>query len=766
MQPAEDSANGEPVSSRCKLYKLDGKSWEAVGVGHAWVNTTDGQPGGRLMLVDEDDTRRLLVSQTVEATSQEYLRQDDVILFTHQTTQDEYGLSFEDPAGCTSVWNQLCVARGIATEEPAESPHVAEVTRLLGEGAVPPAERGHLQRLAEFLENQFTRPVRDAIAGYFKGQGYLELLLELFDESETLEDIGNLHCIWRILRSMVLLNSNELLSEMVQPASILRVIACFEYNPLRPNKRLNHRKFLSSVRFLNPAGLSGPLCERIRTIYLLQYLKDTVLAAVLDEPSFESINSMVILLRNEALRVIARSCTKDGVLNHIFTTIRDFAAEAEVRTQLLCFLDEIINAARWLIPQHRQGFLEHLIREAHILRIVALYIRDDSEKVRQAAAGICRNIAVFDVNQVRQFSLAEAEAGEPCMFLRMLFEQFVHEEVEGLQHQWADVVRLIVETQQQKQQYAQQVDPSIPEMPPEFLRLLYEPLPPDDPKLPVIMDTLFRPIVFHPLHAAVDDVPEIHRWIHDDPGRLARTLFCVMPVITSCLQGHKRMGSYVLQRHIPEKVVRILGSDKAAVSRDRLTVLWFVKSMVSVHNEVLSRYIADQDLFSVVFQTLEHSSARANCDLPASTCLSMLKEVWKDNEQTLLKYLAEKYSGLLLDQRCMFGTEVGEMIMKKHEANATRLRHVAALADWQAFVPKLKEKDDPYFDEPLSPGTKGYDEQVEELTAQGQKRPREEGPDDPEPGTPKSARIPDPIDTPSQPSADAEGDLPMADGSA
>eukprot|EP01062_Namystynia_karyoxenos_P073995 TRINITY_DN70811_c0_g1_i1.p1 TRINITY_DN70811_c0_g1~~TRINITY_DN70811_c0_g1_i1.p1 ORF type:complete len:843 (+),score=312.63 TRINITY_DN70811_c0_g1_i1:93-2621(+) len=777
MPAAAFDDGAEPRITRCKLYQLGQGDWKPVGVGHAWVDVKDGGgAGGRLLMVDEEDPRNILVTHSIDCNSQAYERQQlTLILFTDQATQDEFGLSFEKADGCAMIWKQLCKARGVTCGPP---PPGSEEPQRVSPAAedVPPAD--NLPELAAFLDNFFgpnmqrLLHVREQVVAHIIQQGYLAKVFEQFDEAEKEQDVATMHVIWRVLRSLLLFNSTEMLRELVSGPNIRKVIGCFEYNPNRPTKRLHHREYLEQVQFNDPLHLDEGLHERITQVHLVQYLKDTVVASVLDDVSYESLNSYLLITRNDILRNVV--CSEDNMTT-IFSVIANPESAKCIREQLLLFLEEMVVCAKTLPPQHRADFLEYLVKQG-LFDVLIGYICDDDEKMRHAVAGICWSVALDDVNHIRNFCLDAEQKSKGCLFLRMLFHQTVKEEVEGLQSQWADIVRLIVETAQQKSLYTLQGACQPPEVPPGFLAVLFERLPPENPVQEPIIDTLFRGVVYHPANITQDKVPEIWESMYADDARNVHVNYTVLPLVTSCIIGHPhRMGPHLIQNDLPPKVIRML--NRPRVPRILLVaVLWFIRALVASNVTMLHAYIIEKDILEPVFAQLA-AVRGGSCDMITSTALSIVDVIWKENCQALLEHCVTKYSEVLNGR--MAGTEVGKMFVKRHEQNVDRKARYGADAvtgtiarpnpdgrTLGSFAPKLQEQDSSearYFDTDEEPGAAAaegalgslatqYDDQVAQMEGDDQGRKRKRSPDaaeeegqadEPQPSSPKQSR-PDP----------------------
>lgn len=71
-------------------------------------------------------------------------------------------------------------------------------------------------------------------------------MLELFRESEDLNNIESLHTLYDIFKNIFLLNRNSLLEVLFADENIFDVVGALEYDPAAPFHK-KHREFLRSI---------------------------------------------------------------------------------------------------------------------------------------------------------------------------------------------------------------------------------------------------------------------------------------------------------------------------------------------------------------------------------------------------------------------------------------------------------------------------------------------------------------------------------------
>ena len=687
------------ISTRCKLYRLSESHWEAIGVGHAAVELRAETPGGGLlMVVDEEDMSTLLVRHVLEAGClQNYTRQQDtLILFSNKNAGDagdDCGLSFENKEGCQVVWDALVLALNGGVPPPLSGGPMDEVMSL----TLPPPTLASLPELANTLDSLLSDPternstLKDKTAMSLIGENYVEALFAVFKEAEAAEDVPALHCLWRVFKNFFLLNSTELTRELLLFDNILRVIACFEYNPYRPSEKLGHRKFLEGTVFRNPLELNKDIEERIKLLYYIQYFRETVAASVLDDAAYELLNTVLVDSRISVLRVVA--CDEQH-MDSLFHNLVSPDASAEVRETLLLFTEEMIVAAKCFPPQHRNVFFEFVVSRGALDAFIPFINDGASEKCRAAASNAVWQIAKYNVNFIRSACLAPAELEAGCPFLRAVFEQILRESVEGLQHHWQDIAKLVLRTQSSSEQMPN-IAP-IQEMPPGFINLIYKPLPLDaapEKQHPALVTLLAQPILKHPRNrrpAPTEGTADAWGSFFGagDVRRADKAAEAVLPLLSCCVTGHTvRMCSFLLEASLPRQVCALLAP--GCPPQLALAILSFLSTLVACKDEMVYRHLVQHNLLQPVFDRLESCSRYT---LINSSCLNLVASIARSECRTLTRHVRECHLHVL--QTPHYAT-VAELFAEQPKASK---RPFAPESFAHPFSPSLQEFEGAYFE--------------------------------------------------------------------
>ncbi|KHG30462.1 Serine/threonine-protein phosphatase 4 regulatory subunit 3 [Gossypium arboreum] len=106
--------------------------------------------------------------------------------------------------------------------------------------------------------------------------------------------MDGLHMIFKIVKGIILLNSAQIFEKIFGEELIMDIIGSLEYDPDVPQVQ-HYRNFLKEhVVFKEAVPIKNPMViSKIHQAYRVGYLKDVVLARVLDEATVASLNSMI-----------------------------------------------------------------------------------------------------------------------------------------------------------------------------------------------------------------------------------------------------------------------------------------------------------------------------------------------------------------------------------------------------------------------------------------------------------------------------------------
>ncbi|GAA6010173.1 hypothetical protein JCM10207_005651 [Rhodosporidiobolus poonsookiae] len=272
------------------------------------------------LLDDDDELTSLDDSGGTTVDVGGYQRQQDTLIvwtergYSAQTGEEEeveMALSFATASGCGEMWEFIKAARRFAAEQqalhsPSPSPSLsserafplhATPSTFSSLTTLPEPSLGTLPSVEAALRAIGRTAVgRERATNMIVRTGFVEKLIRVHEEAEDLESLEDLHALCRVMQTILLLNDSALFDLVIQDNLILGVVGMLEYDPDFPTMRASYRAHLSSPTAFIPVTstpLPPSLLSKIHATHRLHYLKDVVLARILEDSTFSLLNSHI-----------------------------------------------------------------------------------------------------------------------------------------------------------------------------------------------------------------------------------------------------------------------------------------------------------------------------------------------------------------------------------------------------------------------------------------------------------------------------------------
>lgn len=238
-----------------------------------------------IILVSEEDSTPIL--ETRVSADDIYQRQGGTIIsWTEPANGCDVALSFADAAGCSDFWEEIqAMQRAEVQSQAGNGPFglsdggggngssagggggqlgslislADERGGMLGGGLrhemgghhemsvnLPAPELRNVKALAEVL-SETTFYQRPAVVQLILQQGYVSQLAQLFQTVEDLESLPELHAMFHIFRTLMMLNDTAIFEQLLREENVMSVIGALEYDPELLVHATRHREFLTSV---------------------------------------------------------------------------------------------------------------------------------------------------------------------------------------------------------------------------------------------------------------------------------------------------------------------------------------------------------------------------------------------------------------------------------------------------------------------------------------------------------------------------------------
>ncbi|KPV78003.1 uncharacterized protein RHOBADRAFT_50526 [Rhodotorula graminis WP1] len=303
-------------------------------------------------LLDEEEMTSVDDNGNMTVDAGGYQRQQDtLIVWTERTAtegdeEQEMALSFATPSGCAEMWEFIKAARRFAAEQqsllhspspspsealssPRHAPMSGSASASLANSLPEPALSNipHLENAIRQMSR--TAVGRERAASVIVRTGYIDKLCKVQQEAEDLESLEDLHALCRVMQAIFLLNDNAIFEHVLRDDVILGVVGMLEYDPDFPTMRASYREHLSSstafIPVVPPSLLPGTLLAKIHQTHRLHYLKDVVLARILEDSTFSMLNSAIYFNEVDIVNEVA---AERELVREVFRVLEDDEAAA------------------------------------------------------------------------------------------------------------------------------------------------------------------------------------------------------------------------------------------------------------------------------------------------------------------------------------------------------------------------------------------------------------------------------------------------------
>lgn len=285
---------------------------------------------------------------------------------------------------------------------------------------------------------------RDALAKFIMATEslYIPKLVPLVDMAEDLEDIDDLHKLCNIMKTLILLNDTSIIEFVVSDQAILGVVGALEYDPDFPCHKANHRQFLADEsKFKEVVRIDSPDIKRkIHYIYRLQYLKDVVLARILDDPTFSVMNSLIFFHQVDIVNHIQ---SNTAFLNDLFAIFNAPENDPQRQKDAVLFISNCSAVAKNIQAQSRAQLYHNLI-QAGLLDVVTFALRHHDAAVRVAGSDILVALIDHDPIMMRTY-IFKAMNEQTKPLTDTLIELLLVEVDLGVKAQMADAIKVLLD---------------------------------------------------------------------------------------------------------------------------------------------------------------------------------------------------------------------------------------------------------------------------------------------------------------------------------
>ncbi|KAG7123673.1 hypothetical protein HYQ44_002309 [Verticillium longisporum] len=624
---------------RVKVYELRNNDWFDRGTGFCTAAFTqqseEGHPRDpRVYVESEDQPERLLLETKICKEDGFQKQQETLIVWTEPSSGIDMALSFQEAEGCHLIWKfisgiQSTFHGGIpAPGAPVDDSLSDDLAMDMPSNVnMPTADLKNLSEIEQCMRvmNQ-TANGRDALAKFIMSDDYIGKLTPLVEMAEDLESLTDLHRLCNIMKTIILLNDTSIIEHAVSDACLLGVVGALEYDPDFPSHKANHRHWLGNRgRYKSVVPIRDEGIERkIHQTHRLQYLKDVVLARILDDPTFSVLNSLIFFNQVDIVQHLQGNA---GYLNELFGIFRGAEVESRKKDAVL-LIQQCCSIAKNLQPPARQTLYNNFIAHG-LLQVINFGLRSADVGVRVGATDILAAMIEHDPHMIRQTLYRQIQENHPLLTDSLVDLLLVEADL-GVRSQIADALRVLLD-----QGPPVQAQEAFARSNGEF---------PGKTRLPQATEAnhelllanfyehsarkLFRPLM------SLEGRTDMNFTVQQ-----ASMFTYLIEVLGYFIRQHlHRSKFFVLQNDIAQRVAQLLSCPEKYL---QLVGIRFFRSLIGSHDDFYIKHLTEKNVFGPLLDVLNDTMPRDN--LLSSACLELFEFIKKENVKDLVKHLVQNH---------------------------------------------------------------------------------------------------------------------------
>ncbi|KAK6372208.1 Platinum sensitivity protein [Lithohypha guttulata] len=434
---------GASDKKRVKVYELRENDWYDRGTGFCTGQIIN-QDEPRIYVESEEQPSKMLLETRIVKDDSYQKQQDTLIVWTEPNGTD-MALSFQEAEGCAAMWEFVHAVQQQLLAMADDGLSDDALDNITTSFSLSHPELGNLDEIDSNIRTaSLSQAGRTALAAFLLKEDYVRKLIKLVEMAEDLESLSDLHRLCNIMKALILMNDNSVIEHLVTDDIILGVVGALEYDPDFPTHKANHRQYLSDEsRFKQVVEIRDEVIRRkIRQTWRLQYLKDVVLARILDDPTFGVLNSLIFFYQ---IDIVQHLQSNGPFLKELFSIFTNEKEDIKRKEQGVHFIQQCCAVAKTLQMQNRATLLNNFIANG-LFNVIAFAIKHPSAAVRTTGIDILTALMDHDPHMIRGFMLKAVHDKKAPLTDLMI--DLLHVETDlGVKNQLADSIKILLDPQ-------------------------------------------------------------------------------------------------------------------------------------------------------------------------------------------------------------------------------------------------------------------------------------------------------------------------------
>jgi protein phosphatase-4 regulatory subunit 3 len=267
-------------------------------------------------------------------------------------------------------------------------------------------------------------------------------MIPLVEQAEDFEDLGSLHRLCTIMKTFILLNDTKIIEHVVSDDIVLGVVGALEYDPDFPSHKANHRHWLGKEgRYKEVVRIEDEMIrKKIHHTYRLQYLKDVVLARILDDPTFSVLNSLIFFNQVDIVQHLQNNV---AFLKELFGIFTPSETDQERKKEAVLFIQQCCAIAKNLQQPARQQLYNNFLGHG-LLSVINFALRHSDVSVRVGATDVLVSMIDHDPQLIRQTIFRQINEKQTPLTDSLIDLLLVEADL-GVKAQIADAIKVLLD---------------------------------------------------------------------------------------------------------------------------------------------------------------------------------------------------------------------------------------------------------------------------------------------------------------------------------
>ncbi|KAK7438327.1 hypothetical protein Landi51_11663 [Colletotrichum acutatum] len=644
---------------RVKVYELRNNDWFDRGTGFctaAFMQTADDQPRDPRVIVESEDHPDRLLLETKICKEDGFQKQQGR---SHGTSVNgiDMALSFQEADGCALIWKfvnsvQQTFQGGMAaagksrangdrfgrpqsnvfhSDDSLSDDLAMEMPTTI---SLPPAEIGNLQEIETSMRIMSqTVNGRDALAKCIMGEDYIGKLIPLVEMAEDLESLSDLHRLCNIMKTVILLNDTAIIEHAVSDDCVLGVVGALEYDPDFPSHKANHRHWLDNQgRYKEVVPIQDDQIRRkIHQTYRLQYLKDVVLARILDDPTFSVLNSLIFF---NQVDIVQHLQGNGEFLGDLFGIFKITQTDQRRKKEAVLFIQQCCAIAKNLQPPARQTLYNNFIGHG-LLQVINFGLRHPDVSVRVGATDVLVSLIDHDPHMIRGTIYRQLHERQPPLTDSLIDLLLVEVDL-GVKAQISDALKVLLDQGPplQSQEAFAKANGEFPGRRPQAMQ---------DPQHANLLDNFYASSAIRLFRPLTDLRGRTNMAF---PLQQASMFTYLIEILCFFIRQHQgKCRPFVHQQDLLRRIAQLFACPEKYL---RLVAIRFFRNLAGMQDEFYDRLIMEHGILEPLLDMVSQSMHRDN--LLSSACVEFFVFVTgQEHRKAMNKFLVQNYRERLVD---------------------------------------------------------------------------------------------------------------------